>query len=144
MEMRQRGNRALSSSAYSFQLTSHTSHQVGKAQQKLCFLRKLEHAHLPHHPLTIFYQSATESLPTDFCTVGLPAAEKGTVRTLCRHWGRYNVSSAPPSLSETFTIKSKRKSLDICSSSPGRRCRLSIYLKLLLNVNPRGCNKLQI
>lgn len=48
---------------------THVSHQVGKVQQRLYFLRKLKHAHHPHPLLTYFYRSAAESLPTDRCTV---------------------------------------------------------------------------
>ncbi len=49
--------------------TTHISHQVRKAQQRLYFLRKLKHAHLPHHLLTNFYRSAIESILTYCCTV---------------------------------------------------------------------------
>ena len=44
------------------------NHQVGKAQQRLYFLRRLKHAHLHHHLLTSFHQSAIESLPSSCCT----------------------------------------------------------------------------
>ena len=46
--------------------TTHISHQVGKAQQRLYFLRLLKHAHLTHQLLTNFYQLAIESLLTCF------------------------------------------------------------------------------
>ena len=49
--------------------TTHISHQVGKAQQGLYFLRKLKHAHLPHHLLTNFCRSTIESLLTYCCMV---------------------------------------------------------------------------
>ncbi|KAK0150403.1 hypothetical protein N1851_008497 [Merluccius polli] len=42
---------------------------VRKAQQRLYFLRKLNHAHLPHHLLTNFYRSAIESILTYCCTL---------------------------------------------------------------------------
>lgn len=46
-----------------------TSCQVGKIQQCLYFLRKLEHAHLPLHLLVNFYRAAIESILTYYCTV---------------------------------------------------------------------------
>lgn len=42
--------------------TTYISDQVGKRQQRLYFLRKLKHAHLPHHLLTGFYWSTVEKL----------------------------------------------------------------------------------
>ena len=51
--------------------TMHIPHQVGKAQQRLYYLRKLKHAHLPHHLLINFDQSTIHSLLTYCCTVWL-------------------------------------------------------------------------
>lgn len=45
------------------------SQQVKKAQQRLYFLWKLEHIHLPQNLLTNFYCSAIESLLTYCCMV---------------------------------------------------------------------------
>ena len=45
------------------------SHQVGKAQQRLYFLRKLKQAHLPQNLLINFYRATIESLLTYCCTV---------------------------------------------------------------------------
>ena len=45
--------------------TTHILHEVGKAQQRLYFLRKIKHAHPPQHLLTNFYRSPTESFFLD-------------------------------------------------------------------------------
>ena len=49
--------------------TTHICHQVGTAQQRLYFLRKLKHVHLPQHLLTNFYQSVMENLLKSCCTM---------------------------------------------------------------------------
>ena len=49
--------------------TTHILYMVGKAQQRLYFLRKLKHAHFPQHLLTNFYRSPIESFLTYCYTV---------------------------------------------------------------------------
>lgn len=46
-----------------------TFYQVREAQQRLYFLRKLKHAHLPQHLLVNFHRATTESLLIYCCTV---------------------------------------------------------------------------
>uniref|UniRef100_A0A3Q3XE81 Ig-like domain-containing protein n=1 Tax=Mola mola TaxID=94237 RepID=A0A3Q3XE81_MOLML len=52
--------------------STHISHQVRKAQQRLYFLRKLRQTHLPRPLLTNFYRPTIESLLTYCCTVWNP------------------------------------------------------------------------
>ena len=47
----------------------HTSNQVGKAHQRLYFLRKLKQAHLPRPLLVNFYRATIESILTYCCAV---------------------------------------------------------------------------
>ena len=49
--------------------STNISHQVGKAQQRLYFLRKLRQAQLPQRLLVNFYRSTIESLLTYCCTL---------------------------------------------------------------------------
>ena len=57
--------------------TTHISHQVYKAQQRLYFLRKLKHAHFPQHLVTNFYRSALNSFLNYWFTVFLQLHNTG-------------------------------------------------------------------
>lgn len=64
--------------------TTHISNQVGKAQQRLHFLRKLKHAHLRPHLLTNFYRSVMESILTYCCTVWFSSCSAENCKSIQR------------------------------------------------------------
>lgn len=77
--------------------STHISPQVGKAQQRLYFLRKLKHAHLPQHLLTNFHRSMMESLLTDCCKVWFSSCTAQDRRDLQRVRGACYQDNTTPS-----------------------------------------------
>lgn len=91
--------------------TVHISHQVGKAQQRLYFLRKLKHALLPHHLLINFYRTTIESLLTYCCAVWFASCTEQNRKDLQRvvRAAERVIGTTLPPLRDIYTGRLQKK-----------------------------------
>ncbi len=93
----------------------HISHQVGKAHQRLYFLRKLKQSQLPQNLLVRFNRATLESLLSYCCTVwfaSCTAEDRKTLQRVVRTAERVIGTTLPP-LSEIYAGRLHRKASSI-------------------------------